>query len=97
MIMLYQYSRITIRQDVDTPFWNFTPEQLANIKTKYDDSGRRVQFSISISEDGLIETRSHVWASRDDWVEYNQEYSDSWVTRDNYNTTNNIYSVRSEG
>ena len=94
--MQYEYSRISIRPNTETEFWEFTPEQLASIQATYDDTNRRVTFSQTISEDGLTETRQHVWASIEDWVEYNMVYDACWSTRDTYNAEHNIISMRVE-
>ena len=94
--MQYEYSRVTIRQDIATEFWEFTSEQLASIKATYDDTSRRLSFSQTISEDGLTELRQHVWASVEDWVAYNTEYEACWTARDAYNAANDIVSMRIE-
>ena len=94
--MQYEYSRVSIRPDVETEFWEFTPEQLASIKATYDDTGRRISFSQTILEDGVTEQRVHVWASMEDWDAYNTEYDACWSERDVYNELHNIVSMRIE-
>jgi hypothetical protein len=94
--MQYEYSRISIRENLETPFWDFTTEQLAAIKSTYDDTNRRIVFNHTVSEDGLTETRHHIWASMEDWVSYTTEYDLSWTQRDVYNAENNIVSMRIE-
>jgi hypothetical protein len=94
--MPYEYSRVSIRQDVATEFWDFTTEQLANIKATYDDTNRRISFGKTLSEDGLTETRHHVWASVEDWDAYNTEYDECWTARDLYNSSHEIISIRVE-
>jgi hypothetical protein len=94
--MQYEYSRVSIRQDVATEFWDFTPEQLANQKATYDDTNRRILCSMTISEDGLTETRRNIWASVEDWDAYNTEYDECWTARDLYNSSHEIISIRVE-
>lgn len=95
--MTYSYQRVSIRENTSTEFWNFTSEQLAKIKSTYDDTGKRISFTVTLSDDddgGLHQTWTHVWNSVDDWKEYNTEFAACWPERDQYNITHNIISVR---
>ena len=47
---MYKINRVAIRQSTDVKFWDFTPEQQAEIKTKYDDTGKRVSFNVTVDE-----------------------------------------------
>ena len=92
--MTYSYQRISIRENVDTEFWNFTSDQLAKIKSTYDDTGKRISFTVTLTDDGLNQIWTHVWDSMGDWREYNTEFTDCWKERDQYNTANNIISIK---
>jgi hypothetical protein len=86
-------TRISIRESTEVPFWNFSTEQLAKIKNTYDDTGKRVSFTETLSEDGLIQTRITVWADSTAQQEYDVEFTEYWKERDAYNTDHQITSV----
>lgn len=94
--MAYSYARISKRTDPATPFWDFSKEDLERVKALYDDTGRRLSFAVTISEDGLEETRAHVWETIEDWQEYTAVFFDQWAVRDAYYAENNITSHRVE-
>ena len=91
---MYIINRVALRESTETEFWDFTPDQLAAIKAKYEDTGRRISFQREIND--LTETRNSVWATRADWEEYNNEYADCWIVRDQYYADNKILATRSE-
>lgn len=90
---MYTINRVAIRESTETAFWDFTPEQIAAIKVKYEDTGRRTSFEVTV--DDLMEVRNSVWVTKEDWEEYNTEYADCWVERDKYYADNNIVAMRS--
>ena len=92
--MAYSYQRVSIRENTNTEFWNFTTEQWAKIKSTYDDTSKRVSFEVTLSDDGLHQTWSHVWTDMDSWREYNTEFANCWLEREQYNTAHNIISVK---
>ena len=89
---MYKINRVAIRQSTDVKFWDFTPEQQAEIKTKYDDTGKRVSFNVTVDE--LVETRESVWTTQADWKIFNDEYANNWIERNKYYIDNNIIALR---
>jgi hypothetical protein len=47
----------------DTHFENMSGEVIAYIKTNYDDTGKRISFSVDSSDDGLVLTYTSVFSS----------------------------------
>ena len=45
----------------DTHFENMSDEVIAYIKTNYDDTGKRISFSVDSSDDGLVLTYTSVF------------------------------------
>ena len=91
---MFTVTRISTRQNTSISFWDFTPEQLDKIKSTYDDTGKRVSFTETLSENGLIQTRLTEWANLECQQEYNTEFAAFWSERDAYNSSNQIISVR---
>lgn len=89
---MYKITRTAIRTDLNTPFWDFTPEQKAEIKAKYEDTGKRISSTVTIDEH--VETRESIWTSYEDWEVYSNEYTAIWTARDQYYLENSIVAVR---
>ena len=77
-------------------FWKFTDEQEAEIKTKYVDTGKRLSFSETYSDDQLIQTWEFEWVDAESFREYADEFISLWMDRTIYNTANDIISSVAE-
>jgi hypothetical protein len=84
--------RTSIRPHISIAFWNFKQEQLDKIKSTYDDTGKRISFKISISEDGLEEIRETIWDHTHSQLEYDNEFASYWRERNQYNQAFRILS-----
>jgi hypothetical protein len=60
-IMAWKTVTVRTRPEDDTAFEHMSAEVLAYIKTNYDDTGKRISFSIDSSDDGLVLTYTSVF------------------------------------
>ena len=94
----YEYNRITIRPSTEVGFYKWPDAFEEYVKTNFTDTGKRLAFDISYSEDGLTETRHSVWNSFLDWIEFCEDLTcfDVWNERDLYESDHNITAYREE-
>ena len=59
--MAWQRSTKEVRPDTDTDFYVAQEDTIAHIKETYEDTGKSVSFSISLSEDTLTKTKTRVF------------------------------------
>lgn len=68
--MPFKTVRTSTRPDTSIPFFKNTDEVRSYIKSTYDNTGKRLSMEITLSEDGLTETRTQVWASHAAYQEF---------------------------
>ena len=78
--------------DADTAFEKISDEVIDYMKTNYDDTGKRISFSLSSSDDGLVGTNTSIFK---DEASKNEFLADSTITaesnrRNTVNANNNI-------
>ena len=92
--MEHSYKRIAHRPNTQIPFWTPSEETLALIKSKYDDTGKRISFTVTLADGDLTEIRESVWSGIEFWQEYADEFADLWEERNAYFLANGIISAR---
>lgn len=55
--------RISTRITTDVPFYTMPPEFDQHMQVTYEDPGHRTMLVISLSADGLVETRKSTWST----------------------------------
>jgi len=90
--MAWKKVTVRTRPDVDTGFEHMSAEVLDHISTNYDDTGKRISFSIVTSEDTLVLTYTSVFK---DEASKNEVANDSTISteaarRDIVNAANGI-------
>ena len=91
-IMAWKKVIVLTRPDVDTGFEHNSAEVKDHISTNYDDTGKRISFSLVTSEDALVLTYTSVYR---DEASKNEFRNDStilaeWRRRNGVNAANGI-------
>jgi len=78
--------------DADTAFERMSDEVIDYMKTNYDDTGKRISFSLSSSDDGLVGTNTSIFK---DEASKNEFFADSTIAaestrRNTINAANGI-------
>ena len=78
--------------DADTAFEKMSDEVIDYMKTNYDDTGKRISFSLSSSDDGLVGTNTSIFK---DEASKNEFLADSTIAaestrRNTINAANGI-------
>ena len=78
--------------DADTAFEKISDEVIDYMKTNYDDTGKRISFSLSSSDDGLVGTNTSIFK---DEASKNEFFADSTIAaestrRNTINAANGI-------
>ena len=78
--------------DADTAFEKISDEVIDYMKTNYDDTGKRISFSLSSSDDGLVGTNTSIFK---DEASKNEFFADSTIRtegirRNTINASNGI-------
>ena len=59
--MAWQRTSKEVRPDTDTDFYVAHEDTIAHIRETYEDTGKSISFSISLSEDTLTKTKTRVF------------------------------------
>jgi len=60
-IMAWQRTTKEVRPNTDTDFYVVSDDTAAHIKTTYEDTGKSVSFSITLSEDTLTKFKTRIF------------------------------------
>ena len=92
--MSYKYNRITFRPEPDLVFWEWPEEITQYVADTYDSTGLRESCTVTVSDDGFIQTRTSVWKDRESHVKFCKDpvMIGCLRDRDAYNTSNDILS-----
>jgi hypothetical protein len=89
--MTFKYKRVTVRPNTNTEFWKFSEEDLNYIKENFVDTGKRLSFIETYSDDLLTQTWEFEWVDRAAFFDYGLALSEAWEMRNEHNNINNIF------
>jgi len=92
--MSYKYSRITFRPTTDISFWEWPDEITQYVADTYDATGLRESCTVTVTDDGLIQTRTSVWKDRASHIKFCNDPTlvHVWIMRDSYHAEHEILS-----
>ena len=61
--MTISLTRTSTRTSTDIPFYVRSPEIDAHIQSQYGDTGQRINATVTVSADGLVQTRESIWGN----------------------------------
>ena len=83
-------TRVTTRPSLDIPFYKWTDDFITYTEEVFVKTNKLLFYTIEVSADGLTETRSTVWSSQLDYMDYVYLGSNEWAKREEYQYTNGI-------
>jgi hypothetical protein len=92
--MSYKYNRVTIRASNDIPFWEWSADITQHVLETYDNTGLRESCTVTVSDDGILQTRTSVWKDKESHIIFCNDpvMIPVWAERDDYNFKNDIFS-----
>jgi hypothetical protein len=89
-------TRVTTRPSLDIPFYKWTDEFITYTDEFFVKTNKLLYYKMEISADGLTETRSTVWNSQLDYMDYTYLGSNEWAKREEYQSSIGIVSMIQE-
>jgi hypothetical protein len=86
--------RITKRPSVDIPFYQWSDSFISYVEDNYVNTNKLIGYIIALSDGGLTETRTSIWARISDFNTFiNSDIADAvWIEREEYHKLNGIIS-----